>query len=169
MAYAPVRNETLGTLYFSNSLPRAINSEETSSGSNQYLSDKRDAAVIVEGVQPVEKSLYNENLTTEVPKEESPVDEQTNKLLDNLNIKVDSGDAYLVLLYGSGALVAVWLASAIVSAVDSIPLFPKLLEVVGLGYTVWFSTRYLLFKKNREELSAKIEELKLQILGTFDD
>lgn len=81
-------NTFSGTLYFSNSLPRAINSEETSSGSNQYLSDKRDAAVIVEGVQPVEKSLYNENLTTKVPKEESPVDEQTNKLLDNLNIKV---------------------------------------------------------------------------------
>ncbi|XP_044469852.1 uncharacterized protein LOC123199080 [Mangifera indica] len=29
---------------------------------------------------------------------------------------------YSVLLYGSGALVAVWLASAIVNAVDSIPL-----------------------------------------------
>lgn len=24
--------------------------------------------------------------------------------------------------------------------------FPKLLEVVGLGYTIWFSTRYLIFK-----------------------
>lgn len=43
---------------------------------------------------------------------------------------------------------------------------PKLLEVVGLGYIVWFSTRYLIFKKNREELSAKIEELKQQVLGS---
>ncbi|MQL41646.1 hypothetical protein EI012_27460, partial [Escherichia coli] len=45
-------------------------------------------------------------------------------------------------------------------------LFPKLLEVVGLGYTVWFSSRYLLFKKNRDELAAKIEKLKEQVLGS---
>ncbi|KAE8718531.1 hypothetical protein F3Y22_tig00110013pilonHSYRG00484 [Hibiscus syriacus] len=42
--------------------------------------------------------------------------------------------------YGSGALVALWLASALVGAIDSIPLFPKLLEVVGLGYTFWFTS-----------------------------
>ncbi|KAJ0040064.1 hypothetical protein Pint_27660 [Pistacia integerrima] len=157
------------TLYYTNPSPRAINSEETSSGSNQYFSDKRDVVATVEDVQPVEKRVYTESVTTEVPKEESPVDEQTNELLDNLNIKFDSEDAYSVILYGSGALLAVWLASAIVSAVDSIPLLPKLLEVVGLGYTIWFSTRYLLFKKNREELTAKIEELKQQVLGTNDE
>ncbi|GLT51501.1 hypothetical protein SLA2020_249070 [Shorea laevis] len=55
-------------------------------------------------------------------------------------------DAYPILLYGSGALVALWLASAVHGAIESVPLFPKLMEVVGLGYTVWFSSRYLLFK-----------------------
>lgn len=77
-----------GTLYYNNPSPRAINSEETSSGSNQYFSDKRDVVVTVEDVQPVENSVYKESVTTEEPKEESPVDEQTNELLDNLNIKV---------------------------------------------------------------------------------
>ncbi|XWS41640.1 hypothetical protein CRYUN_Cryun17cG0099500 [Craigia yunnanensis] len=47
--------------------------------------------------------------------------------------------------------------------------FPKLMEVVGLGYSFWFSSRYLLFKKNREELAAKIEELKQQVLGSDDE
>ncbi|XP_044483227.1 protein CURVATURE THYLAKOID 1D, chloroplastic-like [Mangifera indica] len=157
------------TLFYTDPLPRAIKSEETSSGSNPYISDKRDAVVTVEDVQPVDSNVYNESVTTEVPKEESPVDEQTNELLDNLNIKFDTEDAYSVILYGSSALVLIWLASTIVSAIDSIPLFPKLLQVVGLGYTFWFSTRYLLFKENREELSSKIEELKQQVLGTNDD
>jgi len=69
--------------------------------------------------------------------------------------------------------------------------FPKLLEVVGLAYTVWFTSRYLLFKvlislslidmcilvlprlikfvnvqQNRDELATKIEELKEQIFGS---
>ncbi|KAG6649836.1 hypothetical protein CIPAW_06G000800 [Carya illinoinensis] len=38
--------------------------------------------------------------------------------------------------YYSGALVALWFASTIVGAIDSIPLFTKLMEVVGLGYTL---------------------------------
>ena len=43
------------------------------------------------------------------------------------------------------------------------PLVPKLLELVGLGYTAWFVYRYLLFKSSREELLADIEELKKKI------
>lgn len=70
------------------------------------------------------------------------------------------------------------------------------MEVVGLGYTIWFSSRYLLFKvligiayldiqlfnhvkaylmmiiilqKNREELVAKVQVLKQQVLGSNDD
>ncbi|GKV18710.1 hypothetical protein SLEP1_g29051 [Rubroshorea leprosula] len=68
-----------------------------------------------------------------------------------------------------GALVALWLASAVAAAIESIPLFPKLMQVVGLGYTVWFSSRHLLFKENRDELAAKIKELKRQVLGLNDD
>lgn len=86
-----------GTLFYTDPLPRAINSEETSSGSNPYISDKRDAVVTVEDVQPVDSNVYNESVTTEVPKEESPVDEQTNELLDNLNIKVCLSSSAFVL------------------------------------------------------------------------
>ncbi|CAI0474348.1 unnamed protein product [Linum tenue] len=112
------------------------------------------------------KVIYNEN---GAPENEGPAfTESLNEFLSDLNLKFDSEDTVSLVIYGSGALLALWLTSAVVSAVDSIPLFPKLMEVVGLGYTFWFTTRYLLFKKNREELATKVEELKQQVLGTKD-
>ncbi|KAF7107570.1 hypothetical protein CFC21_108181 [Triticum aestivum] len=71
-------------------------------------------------------------------------------------------------IYGTGAFFAGWVLSAVVSAIDSIPLLPRILEMVGLGYTVWFSSRYLLFKKNREELFARAYDLKMKIVGSGD-
>lgn len=155
-------------LYYTNPLPKAT-SEETSSGTDQYVVDKRDGGTAAEDVPAVEKNVNNESVVTAVPKEESPVDGLTNELLDNLKIKFDSEDKYSLILYGTGALLALWLTAVVVGAIDSIPLFPKLMEVVGLGYTLWFSWRYLLFKKNRDELATKIEELKQQVLGSNDD
>jgi hypothetical protein len=40
---------------------------------------------------------------------------------------------------------------------------PKAFELVGLGYTAWFTYRYLLFKSSREELVEDIESLKKKI------
>ncbi|VAI84240.1 unnamed protein product [Triticum turgidum subsp. durum] len=71
-------------------------------------------------------------------------------------------------IYGTGAFFAGWVLSAVVSAIDSIPLLPRILEMVGLGYTVWFSSRYLLFKDSREELFAKAYDLKTRIVGSGD-
>eukprot|EP00879_Flechtneria_rotunda_P027691 GHRR01029675.1.p1 GENE.GHRR01029675.1~~GHRR01029675.1.p1 ORF type:complete len:149 (-),score=44.43 GHRR01029675.1:567-1013(-) len=73
-----------------------------------------------------------------------------------------------VVLYGAGALVLVWFSSTLVSALNSIPLVPKVLELVGLGYTSWFVYRYLLFKSSREELVRDVEELKKRITGDSD-
>lgn len=42
---------------------------------------------------------------------------------------------------------------------------PKVFELVGLGYTAWFTYRYLLFKSSREELVQDIEVLKKKISG----
>ncbi|XP_030939124.1 protein CURVATURE THYLAKOID 1A, chloroplastic [Quercus lobata] len=71
-----------------------------------------------------------------------------------------------VILYGGGAVVAVWLSSILVSAINSVPLLPKIMELVGLGYTGWFVYRYLLFKSSRKELATDIESLKKKIAGT---
>ncbi|RLM54267.1 hypothetical protein C2845_PM10G08320 [Panicum miliaceum] len=72
-------------------------------------------------------------------------------------------------IYGTGAFFAGWFLSAVVSALDSIPLLPKILEIEGLGYTIWFGTRYLLFKENRDELLVKVEDLKRRIFGSCDE
>ncbi|KAL5727188.1 Protein CURVATURE THYLAKOID 1A [Ranunculus cassubicifolius] len=71
-----------------------------------------------------------------------------------------------VLIYGGGAIVAVWLSTVVVGAINSVPLLPKLMELVGLGYTGWFVYRYLLFKSSRKELATDIESLKKKIAGT---
>ncbi|KAK9284287.1 hypothetical protein L1049_023457 [Liquidambar formosana] len=161
-----------GLHYFTSPFLKATTSKETSTGASQCVGEERDGVITLEDVPSIEKNVNNDIVPPEVPKEESPKDEQmqTFEFLDKLNIKFDSEEnTYSTLLYGGGALVAVYLASAVVGAIDTIPVFPKLMEVVGLGYTFWFITRYLLFKENRDELAAKIEEAKKQVLGSSDD
>ncbi|PXF46006.1 Protein CURVATURE THYLAKOID 1A, chloroplastic [Gracilariopsis chorda] len=63
-----------------------------------------------------------------------------------------------IVAYASAALIALTVLRAVVSAVDSIPLLPGLLELVGLSYTVWFFWRYVIFKESRQELLDEIEE-----------
>uniref|UniRef100_A0A0C9RR54 TSA: Wollemia nobilis Ref_Wollemi_Transcript_21708_876 transcribed RNA sequence n=1 Tax=Wollemia nobilis TaxID=56998 RepID=A0A0C9RR54_9CONI len=94
---------------------------------------------------------------------------QTEDLLNDLKEKWDAVENKpTVLLYGGGAVVAVWLASIIVSAINSVPLLPKLMELIGLGYTGWFIYRYLLFKSSRKELASDIEEIKKKITGATE-
>ncbi|CAL9102551.1 unnamed protein product [Musa textilis] len=89
------------------------------------------------------------------------------ELLADLKEKWDSiENKSTVLLYGGGAIVAVWLSSVVVGAINSVPLLPKVMELVGLGYTGWFVYRYLLFKDSRKELVNDIEALKKKIAGT---
>ncbi|KAK3403957.1 hypothetical protein EUGRSUZ_K00314 [Eucalyptus grandis] len=76
-------------------------------------------------------------------------------------------DKSTVFLYGGGAIVAVWLSSIVVEAINSVPLLPKVMELVGLGYTGWFVYRYLLFKSSRKELASDIEALKKKIAGSI--
>ena len=58
-----------------------------------------------------------------------------------------------------------WLASSIVGSINSVPLLPKLMELIGLGYSCWFVYRYLLFKDSRSELSDEVEAFKAKISG----
>ncbi|PIA46487.1 hypothetical protein AQUCO_01500200v1, partial [Aquilegia coerulea] len=170
--FAAISFRKEGLLKLSTSLLRATSSEEGSTGINrQYDSTTRVVATMEEPSDEQMALVDSDTTSVEVPKEESPVGElfQLSEFLDRVNLKLDIEDKYSVLVYGSGALVALWLASAVVGSIDSIPVFPKVLELVGLSYTVWFSSRYLIFKKNRDELSAKIEELKQQVIGSSDE
>lgn len=52
--------------------------------------------------------------------------------------------------------IAVWAASGVVGAVDSLPVVGDFFELVGLLVTGWFVYRYLLFGPDRAELKSKI-------------
>ena len=69
------------------------------------------------------------------------------------------------IIYATGAFAGIWLANTVVGAINALPLLPKVFELVGLGYSAWFTYRYLLFKSNREELADDIEALKKKIAG----
>ncbi|GJT03672.1 curvature thylakoid 1A, chloroplastic-like protein, partial [Tanacetum coccineum] len=47
---------------------------------------------------------------------------------------------------GVGGGVAVWPSPIFIGAVNSVPLLPKIMKLVGLGYFGWLVYRYLLFK-----------------------
>ncbi|CAM0944013.1 unnamed protein product [Alopecurus aequalis] len=110
-------------------------------------SDGTVEATVVEA--PVSSSV-------EAPEEGGGVDD----VLSKLDIEVTP--TYLI--FGSGALLALLVLSKVVSAIDSVPLLPNLLELVGTGYSIWFTTKYLLFKESRDELFAKFEDLKERII-----
>ncbi|KAK4350918.1 hypothetical protein RND71_030231 [Anisodus tanguticus] len=74
-----------------------------------------------------------------------------------------------VFLYGGSAILGLWLSSIIADALDSIPLLPKFLELVGLGYFGWFVYRYLLFKSGRDELGSDMQALKKKITGEEEE
>ncbi|KAL6844860.1 hypothetical protein ACP4OV_025519 [Aristida adscensionis] len=90
-------------------------------------------------------------------------------VLSQIGVELDSDKSYTALIYGTSAVVAIWISSIVVSALDSVPLVPQVMEVVGLGFTIWFTSRYLIFKENRDELITRVSSIKKQILGSHDD
>jgi len=78
------------------------------------------------------------------------------------------GNKSSLLLYGGGAILALWISLVVVRALDSVPLLPGLLELVGLGYLGWFVYRYLLFQENRKELANNLDDLRKRITGDDD-
>ncbi|XP_008455611.1 protein CURVATURE THYLAKOID 1D, chloroplastic isoform X2 [Cucumis melo] len=192
VSYVP--DHFMGHRHFAVSLPRAAASDESSpffteqrdsvtvledspSASSLTLEDSPPEEIPSDGIaatevpkqEPVEDVpvvTLVEIATSEEPKEQ-PLEGAQEQAFEFLNdLKLESVDTYSLALYGAGAFFGIWLVSAIVGAVDSIPLVPKLLEVVGLGYSVWFTARYLLFKESRDELAARIDELKEQVFGS---
>jgi uncharacterized membrane protein len=67
------------------------------------------------------------------------------------------------------ALIAVNFVFSIISFVVSIPLMEPLLELIGIGYTIWFTKRYLLTAESRRELSQEISKIKQGVIGTTED
>jgi membrane protein implicated in regulation of membrane protease activity len=66
------------------------------------------------------------------------------------------------------AIIALNFVFSVISFIFAIPLLGGLLNLVGLGYSIWFVKRYLLAAKSRQELYQKIEQAKKDILGTTE-
>ncbi|UZQ53840.1 CAAD domain-containing protein [Trichothermofontia sichuanensis B231] len=63
------------------------------------------------------------------------------------------------------AIIAVKVTLAVLDALNDLPLLAPTFELIGIGYTAWFTWRYLVRASDREELQREINNLKDQILG----
>ncbi|WP_019499153.1 CAAD domain-containing protein [Pseudanabaena sp. PCC 6802] len=90
-----------------------------------------------------------------------------NKLLKQLQTSF-SGEQKPFVLIGVIVLASiplVILATKVLNFIDSLPLLEPVLKLVGLGYTIWFVYRYLIFAKSRQELVDSVKGFKSKILG----
>ncbi|CAL5087940.1 unnamed protein product [Urochloa decumbens] len=116
---------------------------------------------------------FGRGVTGAAEEEEKEVEAQSDPaswdVLNQIGMELDSDKSYSALVYGTSALVTIWISSIVVSALDSVPLVPQVMEVVGLGFTIWFTSRYMIFKENRDELITRVSSIKKQILGSHDN
>merc|ERR1712003_144674 len=92
------------------------------------------------------------------------IDIDADEIIKKASSKLDSiEDKPTVALFAGGAAVALVVLNGVVSSLESIPLLPKLFEIVGAGYSTYFSYRYLLNKDKRAELVKDIEKVKDEV------
>lgn len=58
-----------------------------------------------------------------------------------------------------GIILSVIVLSATMVSLDSIPLVPDVLRMIGLGYLFWFLSKFLFSSTERERLSVDIDQL----------
>jgi hypothetical protein len=61
------------------------------------------------------------------------------------------------------ALISVKVLLAVLDAINDIPLLGLFLELVGIGYTIWFVSRYLLTATSRQALTGELNNFKKQV------
>lgn len=100
-----------------------------------------------------------------VPRAETDTTVDSEQIMQDLKKKWDRVENKTqVVIYAVGAVAALWLSSTVVGSINRIPLLPRIFELIGLGYSSWFTYRYLLFKSNRQELIKEVEDLKRNTL-----
>jgi CAAD domains of cyanobacterial aminoacyl-tRNA synthetase len=66
-------------------------------------------------------------------------------------------------------LVTTKVTLAVLSSLNDIPLVSTFLELVGLGYLLWFTNRYLLKAQSREELFSQIQGAKREVSSSANN
>ncbi len=64
------------------------------------------------------------------------------------------------------ALISAKLMLALLEAINDIPLLSLILELIGIGYVIWFIFRYLLTSASRQKLSGELQNFKKQVFDT---
>lgn len=70
--------------------------------------------------------------------------------------------AVLAVLAG---LLFVAILLAFLTVINSIPFVAALMKLVGFGFTLWLTLRYLIFADTRQELWEKLGQIRAGILG----
>jgi hypothetical protein len=60
------------------------------------------------------------------------------------------------------AIVSVKLTLALLSALNEIPLVEPILEIVGLIYSAWFVTRFMIKAEKRQAFYSNLWKLKIK-------
>jgi len=70
-----------------------------------------------------------------------------------------------VIAISIASFVAIWAASGVIDAVNKLPIFGGVFELVGLGVTSWFAYRYLFNAADRQELKGEIDDFFKRVGG----
>lgn len=65
-------------------------------------------------------------------------------------------------------IVTLRLITAVIDALNDLPLFAASFEAIGIGFVIWFVYRYLLKASTRQEIALEFQILKEQIIGKSD-
>jgi hypothetical protein len=113
--------------------------------------------------------VYPEATTTELPEWMKQVGTILAELPNYLGQLYRENKSLFVTLGGIFAvIVAVKLTLAVLAAINGIPLLAPAFQLIGIGYTAWFVSRYLLHASTREELNSEIDSFKSEIFGNYD-
>ncbi|MBD0337240.1 MAG: class I tRNA ligase family protein, partial [Cyanobacteria bacterium Co-bin13] len=69
----------------------------------------------------------------------------------------------LLLLFG--LLVVFLMLNSLLSSIELVPGLAGLLKLVGVGYTLWFTSRYLLKAEKRQQVWSSIDHWRQEVLG----
>jgi hypothetical protein len=115
--------------------------------------DMPEAKVIIEPEPPLGKPLEKGQWIV------SQVVDFLSQLSENLGSFFGENQQLLInLALIFGAIIAFRVSLAVIAAINEIPLVAPTFELVGIGYSIWFISRFLLNTSSRQELGQKIQE-----------
>lgn len=110
--------------------------------------------------------LEVDNKQAEVIGNIKSVADSINELPKNFSEFVLDYRSFLAVLgYGTLAIVSVYICSAVIDAIEDIPIIAPLFEIVGLGYVIWFIWRYLFTVSRRQDFKQEVDSIKVNLLG----